>query len=96
MRCATWMFFDHNSRAVARATARNRILHWQRLRTRRRICWRQPLAGVVKYQAGQQARMLCAHASGPLDPVLGKDRLNFVPQRLFDDRWMVSVRYQSA
>ena len=34
--------------------------------------------------------MLCACASCPLDPVLGKDRLNFVPQRLFDDCRMFS------
>src|ERR1700733_13221189 len=34
--------------------------------------------------------MFCAGTSGPLDPVLGEHRLNFIPQRLFDDGRMFS------
>ena len=34
--------------------------------------------------------MLCACTSGPLEPVLGEHRLNFIPQRLFDDGRMFS------
>ena len=32
--------------------------------------------------------MLGPYAGRPLDPVLGKNSLNFVPKRLVDDRWM--------
>ena len=55
-----------------------------------RVGRRQALAGRVKHEAAQQTRVLCACAGCPLDPVLGENRLDLVPQWLVDDGRMLS------
>jgi hypothetical protein len=51
---------------------------------------RQSLAVFVKSQANQEARVLCIGSCGPIDPVLGKHSLDFVPQGFVDNRRMLT------
>ena len=51
---------------------------------------RQSLAGLVKDQAGEEAWLLCVRSGRPIDPVLGEDRLNLIPQGFVDNRLMLS------
>ena len=51
---------------------------------------RQPLAGLVKNQAGEETGVLCIRSGCPIDSVLGKNRLDLIPQWLVDDCRMLS------
>src|ERR1700732_90721 len=47
---------------------------------------RHPIAVAIKQQAGEEAQLTMSRACVPLGGVAGKLRLNRIPQRLIDDR----------
>src|SRR5262249_39801505 len=47
---------------------------------------RHPIAVAIKQQAGEEARLTMSCACVPLGGIGGKLRLNRIPQRLIDDR----------
>src|SRR4029077_20266098 len=50
------------------------------------MAWRHPIAVAIKQQAGKEARLTMSCACVPLGGVAGQLCLNRIPQRLIDDR----------
>ncbi len=51
-----------------------------------RMRWRETFALVVKYQPRQQAWILCPRLLLGLNPVVGENGLDAIPQVLLDNR----------
>src|SRR4029077_254839 len=50
------------------------------------MAWRHPIAVAIKQQAGEEARLTMSCACVPLGGVAGQLCLDRIPQRLIDDR----------
>src|SRR5690348_8476259 len=51
---------------------------------------RQPFAGLVKSEAGEEAWLFCIGPDLPIDAILGKDGLNLIPKGLVDNGGVLS------
>jgi len=54
------------------------------------MAWRHPITVAVKQQASEKARLTMSWACVPLGGVAGQLCLNRIPQRLIDDRQVLT------